>query len=125
MMSLTDCCKAMSLPLISFRVWQSGELPPHSRCPWRATCFHVYGLRRVYGQVDDLPVDTQAVKFRIERTHALETEVAVFVQADRVKCFYAVQGDSLEVECLAVGFGNPSVDFKLFFLVFTSRSQLS
>lgn len=53
----------------------------------------------------------------------METEVAVFVQADRVKCFYAVQGDSFEVECLAVGFGNPSVDFKLFFLVFTSRSQ--
>ena len=32
----------------------------------------------------------------------METEVSVFVQADRVKCFYAVQGDSLEVECLAV-----------------------
>ena len=83
----------------------------------------MYGLRRVYGQVDDLPVDTQAVKFRIERTCALKTELAVFVQTGRVECFYPVQGDGFEVERLAVGLGNPSVDFKLLSLVLTSRGQ--
>lgn len=53
-------------------------------------------------QVDDLPVDTQAVKFRIERTCALKTELAVFVQTGRVECFYPVQGDGFEVERFAL-----------------------